>query len=99
MSREDFEKELHAKSDENAQEMLALLNDDGFAAKVQARFIKLVPAIEEQVKKAKEGGDGDGAGNAAMAEAMLSQMKSWAKDPAPLEKMRTELLEQLEKVK
>ena len=56
--------------------------DEGFAAKVQARFTKLVPVIEEQLKKAKEGGE-DAGGNAAMAEAMLSQMKSWQKARKP----------------
>ena len=102
MSRADFEKELAAKSDENAGQILEVLRDEGFVAKVQARFTKLVPVIEEQVKKAKEAGAGEkeeAGGNAAMAEAMLSQMKAWKEDAAPLEKMRSELLEQLDKVK
>merc|ERR1719152_729654 len=77
MSRADFEKDLDAKSDENTEQMLTLLRDEGFAAKVQARFAKLVPVVEAQVKKVKEGGESEGAGNAAMAEAMLTQMKSW----------------------
>ena len=76
------------------QELLEVLAEDGnFVAIALRRVEEKVPGLEADLKEDLARGD-----DAAVAanRAQLEQLRAWQKDSAPLEKLRQELLAQLE---
>ena len=93
-SAAEFEKDVRDRSSLQVQELLEVLAEDGnFVAIALRRVEEKVPGLEADLKEDLARGD-----DAAVAanRAQLEQLRAWQKDSAPLEKLRQELLAQLE---
>ena len=93
-SSAEFEKDVRDRSSLQVQELLEVLAEDGnFVAIALRRVEEKVPGLEADLKEDLARGD-----DAAVAanRAQLEQLRAWQKDSAPLEKLRQELLAQLE---
>mmetsp|Transcript_29183 Transcript_29183/g.90285 ORF Transcript_29183/g.90285 Transcript_29183/m.90285 type:complete len:296 (-) Transcript_29183:72-959(-) len=93
-SPEAYEADVRERSSLAARELLDVLSDNGnFVARALARVDERVPGIEEDLRQDLERGDELAA---SRGREVLDKFRAWQQDSAPLEKLRVELLKQLE---